>query len=201
MENGIKIKLTKKEIDAFFKDRDLARWKKDVEVYAFLREKLSEADTTPEYKRRFNYFYQVRRNSAWREKFYALYFKHAKKGSTDFGKVLNALFIETGKVEASFASKFTATIDPSLPIIDRHVLSYIDRKLPPNGWSKEKRIAHIIELHKEMKQEFELFLKNTAPGRHLVARVSKQDGDKGISTMKMLDFVLWQSGGKKKKPR
>jgi len=200
MEKILQIRLTKAEIDAVFKKRDKEKWDKVLDVYLFLRENLACADApeiTATYQRKFNYFYQVRRNAAWREKFYALYFRHAKERRADFAHVLNTLFKETGKIEASFASKFVAMIDPDLPLIDRHVLSYLDQELPTNRRSPEGRIATIIELYGNMKEGFTAFLE-TDRGRYLVARFMVEHKDKKISPMKMLDFVLWQSGGKKK---
>jgi hypothetical protein len=201
MANAIAIKLTKKEIDGVFERRDHEKWEKILDVYIFLRENLHRADAediSADYRRKFNYFYQVRRNAEWREKFYSLFFKHTKEGNADFAAILNELFKATGKIEASFASKFAATIDPNLPLIDRHVLSYIDQELPTSQRSPEGRIATIVELYGNMKVEFTTFL-STPNGQHLVARFTAEHGDKKISPMKILDFVLWQSGGKKMK--
>ncbi len=201
MKNPIIISLAKKEIDAILNERDAGRWDKNLHVYLFLRENLSRADAvdiSTEYQRKFNYFYQIRRNAEWRRKFYSLFFRHAKEGRADFGDVLNTLYQMTGKVEASFSSKFVATIDPHLPLIDRHVLSYIDQKLPTNGGTPENRIAAIIELYGSMVKEFAAFLQ-TDTGQYLVARFSAEYNGARISPMKMLDFVLWQSGGKKNK--
>lgn len=200
MKSAVRIKLTKKEIDAVFKKRDPKKWEKILDVYIFLIENLDRTDNpdiSAEYQRKFNYFYQVRRNAKWRKRFYLLFSKYAKKRNADFGSILNAIHKETGMIEASFSSKFAATIDANLPLIDRHVLTYIDRKLPSNQRAARDRIAAIIELHDNMKREFSAFL-HTPRGRHLIARFTKEHKDKKISHMKMLDFVLWQSRGKKK---
>jgi hypothetical protein len=138
----------------------------------------------------------VRRNAAWREKFYALFFRYSKTGNADLADILNALFTQTGRIEASFASKFAATIDPSLPIIDQHVLTYIDRKLPSGQRVPADRLAAIVELHQQMREEFTAFL-GTACGQYLIARFTTEHKYKRLSPMKILDFVLWQSGGKK----
>lgn len=202
MKNAIRIKLKKEEIDAVFRKRNKKKWDRLLDDYLFLQENLDRADapgTSAQYQKKFNSFYQVRRNAGWRKKFYALFFLHAKKGKTDFAAVLNELHKRTGQVEASFASKFVATIDPGLPVIDQRVLTYIDRRLPPSQREPKDRISAIIELHGDMRKEFAAFLKNTTVGKHLIKRFTEEYGDKKISPMKMLDFVLWQSGGKKKK--
>lgn len=200
MGNGITIKLTKEEIDTVFYERDPKEWDKFLDVYIFLRDNLGRADAADiaaDYQRKVNYFYQVRRNAAWREKFYSLFFRCAKEGNADFAGILRALFAMSGRVEASFASKLAATIDPDLPLIDRHVLTYIDQELPTSQRSPEGRITTVIELYNDMKKGFTSYL-TTASGQYLVARFTTEHGDKKISPMKMLDFVLWQSGGKRR---
>lgn len=199
MANEITIKLTREEIDDIFSGRDSKKWEKVLGVYVFLRENLYQADAadiSAEYQRKFNYFYQVRRNEEWRKKFYSLFFRHSKEGNADFAIVLNELFSMTGMVEASFASKFVATIDTRLPLIDRHVLTYIDQELPTSQRSPAGRIATIVDLYRNMTDAFNTFL-TTPTGRYLIARFSAEHTDQKISSMKMLDFVLWQSGGKK----
>jgi hypothetical protein len=196
MQRGIKIRLTKKQINKIFEKRNRARWTKNLVVYGELLEKLSDAHAVHHYERSFNYFYQVRRNAEWRKKFYGLFYSSREK-EVDFAYIMNELFIMTGRVEASFASKLLATLNPEMPIIDRHVLSYIERKLPPSSKKKDKkeRIAIIIALHKEMEEAFTAFLK-TEIGQHLLDRFRSEYPTSAISQMKMLDFVLWQSGGK-----
>ncbi len=149
MEPVIKIRLTKEDIDVIFKIRNKDKWNKNLGVYNELVRELKNAHNVQGYERNFNYFYQVRRNAEWRGKFYALFYSSRDK-EVDFAYILNELFNRTGRVEASFASKLIATLNPSLPIIDRHVLSYIGRKLPSLSKNKDnkERIVIIIALYK-----------------------------------------------------
>lgn len=202
MANAIEIKLTKEEVDDVFNRRDKKKWEKIIGVYIFLLENITRADAVDvsgEYQKKFNYFYQVRRNALWRKEFYALFVRYSKNGKSDFADVLQTLHVKTGKIEASFASKFAATINPDLPLIDRHVLNYIKRKLPSSQRSPADRMFTIIALHDAMRKEFTAFLNNTPSGKHLIKRFKVEYPKAKISEMKMLDFVLWQSGGKKKK--
>lgn len=193
MKHPITIALTKKDIDAIFKRRNRKKWNKDLAVYDYLVREIDNAHVLPDYSRKFNYFYQVRRNAAWRKKFYAIF--HASRGKEiDFADIMDQLFKKTGQVEASFASKLAATLDPRLPIIDRHVLSYIGRKLPPSHKESKERILTIIALHREMKREFKKFLKHKT-GKYLLKRFRAEHPLSTANEMKMLDFVLWQSGG------
>lgn len=196
----MRIKITKKEIDLIFKNRNLKKWDKIIETYIFLLDNIKNADRkdiSAEYQRKFNYFYQVRRNAKWRGEFYKIFFNYSKRNISDFELVLKKLYLKTGKVEASFASKFVATVNPRLPIIDRHVLSFLGQKLPQNRNDNNNRIFKIAELYKEMTREFTRFLENEPEGNYLIKRFIKEYPKIKISKMKMLDFVLWQSGGKK----
>jgi hypothetical protein len=148
-----------------------------------------------DYERKFNYFYQVRRNAEWRKKFYALFYD-LRGREIKFADILSVLFRETQKIEASFASKLAATLDPALPIIDRHVLSYIGERLPSASKNSAERMMMIGELYAAMKRNFTEFLAS-ASGVHLLHRFSSEYPNRTINDMKKLDFVLWQSGGKK----
>jgi hypothetical protein len=189
------IALTKREIDAIFKRRNKIRWEKYLDVYDYLLSHMHTAHTLADYERKFNYFYQVRRNAEWRAKFYSLFYG-LRGREVKFADILSVLFRETQKIEASFASKLAATLDPELPIIDRHVLSYIGERLPSASKDSAERMAIISELYAAMKKGFSEFLA-TAPGSYILERFTEEYPTRTISDMKKLDFVLWQSGGKK----
>lgn len=192
------IRLAKDDINAIFRSRNRDRWRKYLDVYDYLLSEMKNAHKLPDYERKFNYFYQVRRNAAWRREFYRLFYALRHKSRKDsFAHILKTLFKRTNKVEASFASKLAAILDPNLPIIDRHVLSYIGEKLPPAQREAGERIAHIIKLHARMGREFRAFL-GTPPGKYLLKKFKSEHPERRISAMKALDFVLWLSGGRRK---
>lgn len=195
MQQRIVIELTRQDIDRVFAVRDIARWEKNLDVYDFLLGELKTAHTIPEYERKFNYFYQVRRNAEWRKKFYTIFYD-ARTSKVKFADILAQLFKETNKIEASFASKLAATLNPALPIIDRHVLSYIGQKLPSASKSANERMEMIVELHNAMQREFGTFLSGKT-GSYLLKSFDEEYPGRNVSDMKKLDFVLWQSGGKK----
>ena len=199
LNNVITLQLSKREIDRVFRERDARDWDKLIGVYDFLRLNLLRAADPaiwPTYQTRFNYFYQVRRNEAWRKKFYEIFFKYAGGPKIDFRAVVNEIFAATGQVEMSFASKMASTIDPELPVIDRHVLSFLDRRPPPVSRPPEERLKGIVALHDAMHDSFHAFLETDA-GRYLIERFQNEHEAPNVGPMKMLDFVLWQSGGKR----
>jgi hypothetical protein len=143
----------------------------------------------PEYRKRFNGFYRVRRGQDWQNHFYGLL--EAQKGRTvSFAEVFEALHRATGRYEASFASKLLATIDPNMPVIDSIVLRNLDLRLPAAG--SKRRIARIEQLYAGLVNCFKEFLR-TDTGRHLVTRFRAAYPDATITEIKMLDLVLWQT--------
>lgn len=119
--------------------RQLLRSRKPSPIITYML-LLSEAQAGPvdsedasPFRRRFNGFYAVRRNSVWRDHFYRL-FEAAKTSQAPsdalFEQVVRRLHAETGRVEASFASKLVATLRPDSPIIDSVVAGFLAGHLP-----------------------------------------------------------------------
>lgn len=72
----------------------------------------------PLFQRRYNGFYKVqRRDARWMAAYYGLMAQTAANGLT-FHDILNSLYTTTGRMEASFASKLFATLNPNAPVID-----------------------------------------------------------------------------------
>lgn len=82
------------------------------------------------FQKKFNGFYRVRRCSVnWQPQFFALLGKTIKEDLT-FGEVLKSIHKNTGRYEASFASKLCATVYRTAPVIDSIVLAILELKLP-----------------------------------------------------------------------
>src|SRR5688572_6861082 len=99
--------------------------------YEWLQEQfpIRNVSKDAEYQKRFGGFYRVRRNSDWRCAFFQT-LEQAKSSPVSFGEALRALYAATGRVEASFASKLIATLDPEQPVIDSVVFKNLGLKLP-----------------------------------------------------------------------
>ena len=96
---------------------------KPIRQYAWIVAEVHRRDVSSdaELQRRFNHFWRVRKNAAWRSAFYDL-FEASKADGIDFQAALRRLHDRTGTVEASFSSKLVATLDPGRPVIDAFVL-------------------------------------------------------------------------------
>ena len=149
-----------------------------------------------EFQRKFNAFYRVRKNENWQKKFYSL-LQAEKNKKPNFQKILLDLFTRTKRIEASFSSKLTATINTRLPVIDSIVLKnlremgHINMRLPYYYIPATERISKIVELHKNLEKLFNNFLR-TPNGKYLIKEFKKMYPWAKITYQKMLDLVLWQ---------
>src|SRR5215472_8719126 len=123
----------------------LSRVRPGLTKYLWLQRQVRLCDVTAneEFQRTFCSFYRVRRDSQWQSKYFAL-LESSKLGGIDFPRALQEINLRCGKIEASFASKLVATLDPSKPVIDKFVLNYFGLQLP--RWGSPDREARTIEL-------------------------------------------------------
>ena len=158
------------------------------------------ADLTrdPIFQKKFNGFYRVRRNEKWRR----IYFKlleherqQKKLARRTFQQVLEEIEQQTKRVEASFASKLVATVDPLQPVIDSVVLANVGGRLPYP--KKLNRVQVIGAMHKQLVGCYRAYLRSP-DGKFLVTSFKSHYPKARISEVKMLDLVIWQT--RKAKP-
>jgi hypothetical protein len=173
-------------------DQALPRVAEGLRKYCALQATLATTDVAHDrgYQTAFNAFYRVRRGAAWRSAFFAL-LQQEKSRRQPFAKVLRALHAATGRVEASFASKLAATVDPDKPVIDSFVLKNVGLRLPPPG-AIDVRLKKVEELHERLGSEYAEFL-DAETGRYLVERFEASYPARPVTRVKMLDLVLWQT--------
>jgi hypothetical protein len=158
--------------------------------YLWIQENVHSVNvtTSEEFRRRFTVFYRVRRNREWCNVFYGL-LESAKPNGITFDAALNSLHKVTGRVEASFASKLVATLDPSKPVIDRIVLGHFDLRLPPR--TTAGRLAKIIKIHGDLSTAYADLLFSPT-GRMILARFDQHFYGTNLTPLKKIDLVLWQ---------
>lgn len=161
----------------------------DLERYGYIMHNVRTADvsTNMEFQTKFNGFYRVRRNKEWRDLYYSL-FEQAKKNNNSFEKIIRDIYDKTNKVEASFASKMYATLNPNMPIWDQYVLQELELELTGKN---EERLENAIALYSKIEKKINSFLKSE-DGIQCIKSFDKTfPSYKEISNVKKIDFFLW----------
>ena len=141
-----------------------------------------------DFQRAFNGFYRVRRDTAWQEVFYDL-LEREKGERRGFEPVLRELQTRLGRYEASFASKLTASVDPTLPVIDAFVLKNMGLRLPAP--TSRDRLGAIVDTHRRVADGYSRLLASD-DGQAVVASFDAAYSESGLTDLKKLDLVLWQ---------
>lgn len=183
----MRIDLSPPQIDAA-----LLRVSEGLTRYVWLQSRVAEQsgfEQDPEFRRRYNRFYRVRRGPEWQNAFYNL-MARAKSDQLDFRAVLVALHGTTNRYEASFASKLVATLDSSKPVIDAFVLRNVGLRLPASA--APDRFERICNVYHELISIFSTFLSSEC-GHYLITAFRRVHPTATITKVKMLDLVLWQT--------
>ncbi len=166
-------------------------------VYMQIMRAVSEEGftATKEFRKQFNGYYKVRQKSQeWYDKYYEL-MENQKTKPKSYEKILYELYPVKQTIEASFASKLIATIDPKYPIWDKYVLQNLglDSEWERNrSESHEKRITKAVEIYDQI-QSFYTKFESSDKGRECIAVLDKalpMYANK-LSNTKKIDFILW----------
>ncbi len=143
-----------------------------------------------DFKKLYKSFYRVRRPSRWCKSYFSILDK-LKKHPMTFKEILQALYDQTGKVEASFASKMLATSNPASPVIDKWVLANLSERLP---YQYEKnRIEKVAQLYGCIVKEYRRLLASDE-GKRLVTLFDDSIClNSRITNVKKVDLILWQT--------
>lgn len=142
------------------------------------------------YQRNFNGLYGVRRNQDWRTIYFALLEGHKFETEICFREILGSLHGATGRIEASFASKLIATVNPMKGVYDSFVRINFD--LPARSGSSPARIEALCEDYIVIDHTL------TAMCGHQVFPDLRRTFDDqfpeftNFSDVKVLDLMVWQ---------
>lgn len=148
----------------------------------------SDVATNREFQKKFNGFYRVRRGAEWQASFFEL-MEAAKRTGIQFTDALRSINTTTGRIEASFASKLVATLDPSKPVIDKFVLQQFALQLPMYGVAN--RVERTIVLYHQLCDKYALFM-NSPVGSQIRTMFDERYPGANITDLKKIDLVLWQ---------
>lgn len=164
--------------------------KKDMAAYFDIM-KAAGDPKRPKFQKKYDAFYRVRRDEAWRKEYFRLMATYGKRGDVSFGEILLRLYQATGQIEASFASKMLATLYPDMPIWDSKVLSALHLKL--TGSNSDAKFSNAVALYDSICRWYNDF-KKTDAAAEMIQRFDKEFPELQImSQTKKIDFILWAS--------
>ena len=174
-------------------DKALCKINEGLRKYCRIQNRFSRCDVRNDlqFQTMFNGFYKIRRNSAWRENYYEI-FEISKNQDVTFPQILRRMSDKTGRLEASFASKLVATIDPNKPIIDRYVLKNFSLHLPYNN--AQNREAKIIQTYEDLCLKYRSLMKRSIV-HSICERFNNLYPWANITDLKKVDLVVWQTWG------
>jgi hypothetical protein len=169
----------------------LGRIDRGLSQYFWLQERVRSCDVrqNQEFQTRFVVFYRVRRNALWKTNYFAL-LERAKVTGIDFSAALAELMRLTGNIEASFASKLVASLDPSTPVMDKFVLEYFGLRLP--NWGSPDREAKVVGVYRELCGRYGQLMQSPM-GTMIGELFDRKYPGRAISELKKVDLVLWQT--------
>lgn len=150
---------------------------------------MAEHPDDPDFQKKYDAFYRVRRNEAWRMEYFKLMADFRKRSNPTFGEILLRLQQKTGQIEASFSSKMLATLDADMPIWDSNVLKVLNLKLTGN--TTEMKMSNAVVLYDRICRWYKAFLQ-TENAKKMIERLDNEFPEfKEMSPTKKIDFILW----------
>lgn len=186
--------ITPEQVDGLFSDKKrLSKIERGLRDYQWIQTRVSEVDVSTDdlFQKRYSVFYVMWfRQKEWKKCYFEL-FEQAKKMEPrpDFREILKRLNERTRKMEASFASKLVATLDPAKQIIDKYVLENFELALPP--LSRDNRLEETVGVYDKLGDLYHDFFKEPICGE-ICQRFNNRFSGSNVTQLKMIDFVLWQ---------
>ena len=174
---------------------NLTRRKKDLANYDYIIRQIRQTDISADdsFQRKFTYFYKIRRKAEWRKAYYELFEENKYNSDVSFEMILRSIYHQTGQIEASFASKMFAALNPERPIWDSIVLSKLRIK-PSRNPDKQKRLQDTVEIYDLIVGWYERFLQSDEAKEFIQKFDSAFPDYVGFSEVKKIDFLIWGSG-------
>ena len=175
----------------------LTKAEKGIAQYAALMSRFPQVDVSKdaEFQRKYNAFYRVqRRQESWYRGYYELMEK-MKETIPVFPNVLDEIHRKTGRYEPSFASKLVATIDPSKPIWDVHILANTGHKAP--SYASKHKLEHAKAAYASIEDWYATFLQSTE-GKLCIGEFDRHaPNHQEFTSLKKVDFIFWQTRPKR----
>ena len=163
---------------------------KGVEKYLFLQKKLFLCDVSldEDFQKAYNGFYRVRQRSAAFYRDYFLILEKCKTTPMAFHDVLSFLYTAHHRVEASFASKLIATVQPDQPVWDSIVLKNLNISAP--SYACKQRLEKTVDTYQTLCKWYQQYL-STAEAQKIISIFDRYYPNLPITPTKKIDFTLW----------
>lgn len=142
-----------------------------------------------EYQRNFVFFYKVRRNVDWRQKFFKYMQEKKNDKNVSFEEVLKQLHSFGKSIEPSFASKLLATINDKMPIWDKNVIVALGI-----DDSSRSSIKGCVEIYNKICVTIKDLIQTQDIIDYLQEFNNVFPNCKNISDVKKVDYLLWNLG-------
>jgi hypothetical protein len=118
--------------------------------------------------------------------------KSAHSGKYTFSKIIGELYKVSGKKEFSFSTKLISTIDSNMPVWDSKVRNFLNRNYKAGLPRRFKNLVECASAYDKMCKWYKSFMA-TEESRELIAEFERRFPDSGISNIKKLDLIFWQT--------
>ena len=171
-------------------DEALTKVEAGLNSYCWIQDNLGRCDVSTDrgFQRRYTGFYRIRRDETWLNVYYEM-MEEAKKRGISFPEALDRLQEQTGAIEASFASKLVATLDPNKPVIDKHVLENFGLRLPYHYVADRK--TQTIHVYIKLCEEYERLMASPL-GKRMCSKFAEKYPQAYVTDVKKIDLILWQ---------
>ena len=144
------------------------------------------------FQKKFKGFYRVRRNQDFCDVYFKFLNDHKVNEAITFGETLKHIYDKMNRVEASFASKLVATVNPNLPVWDKEVLNSIGSELNKSYVIDTDRIESCVEKYEAMKYWYNEKLASVE-GEEFVEKFDNRYPNTNLTNLKKIDLILWQT--------
>lgn len=161
----------------------------------------TDVSTDIEYQKNYNSYYKVRRDQNWLKEYYDFMENHKNDEDISFEKILRKISSVPHKakngtiksIEASFASKMLATINPNYPIWDSQVVRALDISIDPTLIGEAKIMAY-VDAYTKLTREIGDFIKTTEGQMCIKQFDATFPNLTYLNPFKKIDYYLWNIG-------